>query len=229
MSEEQSANTEKPKLIWDIPIRVFHWLLVLLLVGSWYTVVIEYNMDNHMRIGYAILALLIFRVVWGFIGPKYSRFSSCIYSPKETIAYLKTFFTKKTGSYAGHNPLGSIAIFALVASIMFQAVSGLFATDDFYVFGPFSYWVSPDTSFRLTSLHYQNFDLLVVLGGVHIVAVFYYLLFKRENLITAMFTGRKNKTDDRWQAIKSSKLITALVLIIASAIAVYALVEYGYQ
>ena len=228
MSEEQSVKEKKAKLIWDIPIRVFHWLLVLLLVGSWYTVVIEYNMDRHMLIGYAILALLLFRLFWGFIGPKYSRFSSFIYSPKETIAYLKTFFSKKSGSYAGHNPLGAIAVFALMASIIFQAVSGLFATDDFYVYGPFSYWVSADTSFRLTNLHYQNFDLLLVLGGIHIVAIFYYLLFKRENLITSMFTGRKNKTDDRWQAINNSKLITALMLIAASAAAIYALVKYGY-
>ena len=224
-SKEKQKNT--PKLVWDLPIRVFHWLLAILILGSWYTVEIDYEMTNHMRIGYAVLTLLLFRLIWGFVGPKYARFSSFVFGPRETLDYIKYFFSKKRGAYAGHNPLGAIATFVMLSVLIFQGVTGLFATDDFYVYGPFSGWVSGEISFLLTDLHYKSSDILFIIIGIHIAAIFYYVLFKRHNLIKSMLTGRKSNLQSHWESISSSKTMLAIVLMLVCSGAIYALITYA--
>ena len=125
------------KFIWDLPVRIFHWLLVVLIAAALYAVKISGDMDTHMLIGQSILALLIFRVLWGFVGPRYARFGSFVYKPVEILRYARTLFSRKGGEYAGHNPTGSLAVFAMLALIGVQVTTGLFATDaDEYVRGP---------------------------------------------------------------------------------------------
>ena len=210
------------KLIWDLPIRIVHWLLTVLIFGSWYTVTVAGNMEAHMLIGQVILCLLVFRVVWGFVGTRYAKFSSFIFGPRTIIAYAWTILSRSGGGYAGHNPLGFLAVFAMLLLIGIQVTTGLFATDGDFYEGPLNHLVSGRTGREITDIHYLNFDVLAIMIAIHIVAIFFYLLYKRENLIWPMFTG--TKTGDALEAIGGSKLGLALGVIVASAVVVYLLV-----
>ena len=210
------------KLIWDLPIRIVHWLLTVLIFGSWYTVSVTGDMERHMLIGQTILCLLIFRVVWGFVGTRYAKFSSFVFDPRTILAYARSILSRSGGGYAGHNPLGFLAVFAMLLLIGIQVTTGLFATDGDFYEGPLNHLVSGRTGNQITDIHYLNFDVLAIMIGIHIVAIFFYLLYKRENLISPMFTGKK--AGDALEAIGGSKLGLALGVIVASAAAVYLLV-----
>ncbi len=210
------------KLIWDLPIRIVHWLLTVLIFGSWYTVSVTGDMERHMLIGQTILCLLIFRVVWGFVGTRYAKFSSFVFGPRTILAYARSILSRSGGGYAGHNPLGFLAVFAMLLLIGIQVTTGLFATDGDFYEGPLNHLVSGRTGNQITDIHYLNFDVLAIMIGIHIVAIFFYLLYKRENLISPMFTGKK--TGDALEAIGGSKLGLALGVIVACAAAVYLLV-----
>ena len=210
------------KLIWDLPIRIVHWLLTVLIFGSWYTVSVAGNMEAHMLIGQVILCLLVFRVVWGFVGTRYAKFSSFVFGPRTIIAYARTILSRSGGGYAGHNPLGFLAVFAMLLLIGIQVTTGLFATDGDFYEGPLNNLVSGRTGREITDIHYLNFDVLAIMIAIHIAAIFFYLLYKRENLIWPMFTG--TKTGDALEAIGGSKLGLALGVLVASAVVVYLLV-----
>ena len=210
------------KLIWDLPIRIVHWLLTVLIFGSWYTVSVAGNMEAHMLIGQTILCLLIFRVVWGFVGTRYAKFSSFVFGPRTIFAYARTILSRSGGGYAGHNPLGFLAVFAMLLLIGIQVTTGLFATDGDFYEGPLNHLVSGSTGRDITDIHYLNFDVLAIMIGIHIVAIFFYLLYKRENLIWPMFTG--TKTGDALEAIGGSKLGLAIGVLFASVAGVYLLV-----
>lgn len=210
------------KLIWDLPIRIVHWLLTVLIFGSWYTVTVSGNMEAHMLIGQTILGLLVFRVIWGFVGTRYAKFSSFVFGPRTIVAYARTILSRSGGGYAGHNPLGFLAVFAMLLLIGIQVTTGLFATDGDFYEGPLNHLVSGSTGREITDIHYVNFDVLAIMIGIHIVAIFFYLLYKRENLIWPMFTG--TKAGDALEAISGSKLGLAIGVLVASAAAVYLLV-----
>ena len=210
------------KLIWDLPIRIIHWLLTVLIFGSWYTVSVAGNMEAHMLIGQVILCLLVFRVVWGFVGTRYAKFSSFVFGPRTIVTYARTILSRSGGGYAGHNPLGFLAVFAMLLLIGIQVTTGLFATDGDFYEGPLNHLVSGSTGRDITDIHYLNFDVLAIMIGIHIVAIFFYLLYKRENLIWPMFTGAK--TGDALEAIGGSKLGLAIGVLVASAAGVYLLV-----
>ena len=210
------------KLIWDLPIRIVHWLLTVLIFGSWYTVSVTGNMEAHMLIGQTILCLLIFRVVWGFVGTRYAKFSSFVFGPRTIIAYARTLLSRSGGGYAGHNPLGFLAVFAMLLLIGIQVTTGLFATDGDFYEGPLNDLVSGRTGREITDIHYANFNVLAVMIGIHIAAIVFYLLYKRENLIWPMFTG--TKAGDALESVGGSKLGLALGVIVACAAGVYLLV-----
>ena len=210
------------KLIWDLPIRIVHWLLTVLICGSWYTVTVTGDMETHMLIGQTILCLLVFRVIWGLVGTRYARFSSFVFGPRTIATYARSILSRSGGGYAGHNPLGFLAVFAMLVLIGIQVTTGLFATDGDFYEGPLNHLVSGRTGGRITDIHYLNFDVLAIMIGIHIAAIFFYLLYKRENLISPMFTGKK--TGEALEAISGSKLGLALGAIVVSAAAVYLLV-----
>jgi len=218
---------QNKKLIWDLPVRIFHWSLVILIPYSWYSIEITNDLENHFLSGFCVLALVIFRIIWGFAGPKYARFSSFIYSPRNIIAYAKTLFTKQRSDHAGHNPLGGLSVMVLLLLLATQVGTGLFATDGDYFFGPLNDYIPWDTSIILTDIHVININILLGFIGLHIVSVLFYLFFKKENLITAMVTGRKIDKKNSIEAIKNSKLIIAIILIFFIAAGVYSLVEYA--
>jgi cytochrome b len=212
--------------IWDLPIRLFHWFLVICIVTSFITVKIGGNaMELHARAGYCALALIIFRLCWGLIGSYHARFIHFVPSPKGLINYL----SGKTKAGLGHNPLGALSVLALLCSVGLQAITGLFANDDIAFEGPFAKYVSSETVEFLTSIHRQNEKILIALIVVHLCAIFYYQKFKGENLIKPMLLGDKEIDPseeakylpaDLGQASKDGGLQRGFALFLLSLIAV---------
>lgn len=174
--------------IWDLPIRLFHWLLVSCIAASFITVKVGGNaMEWHAYVGYCVLALIIFRVCWGFVGSYHARFFNFVPSPLGLLAYIKG----NAKAVLGHNPLGSLSVLGLLFSVGLQAVTGLFANDDIAFEGPFAKYVSESTVQLLTYIHHTNEIVLIVLISLHLLAIAYYYKFKRENLIKPMLLGDK--------------------------------------
>lgn len=178
--------------VWDEPTRVFHWSIVVLMVASWVSADQGY-MKVHLGSGMSLLTLLIFRLVWGFIGSTTARFSNFLSSPSQVIGYFKAFLGSDRPRYAGHNPAGGWMVLMLIAVLLAQVVTGLFSNDGVKFHGPLALLVGSDISDALTSIHGWIFIVLLVLVWMHVVAVFFYLLVKDENLIKPMVTGYKHR------------------------------------
>lgn len=215
-----------PVKVWDLPVRLFHWLLVALVITSFITANMGGNaMQNHVRAGYAILMLILFRILWGLVGSHTARFSAFIYSPAAAWRYARQLLQKEYPRHLGHNPLGGWSILAMLLVLLVQAVTGLFADDGILTRGPLALKVSGDTSSVLTIVHLLNKNLIVGLAILHVLAVLFYLVIKRDNLITPMITGVK-----QWQGPVDPPLHLAptwLAAVIATltALAVYLLVR----
>lgn len=179
-------------VVWDLPTRLFHWLLVALLIAQWWTADSFDTMNYHLWGGYAVLVLVLFRLIWGFVGSDTARFRDFVRGPGAALAYVKGLLRGETPQYLGHNPLGGWSIIAMLILLLAQAVTGLFANDDIFIEGPLYSWVSKGTSDWLTTIHKLNFDLLLILIAVHLGAVLFYLVVKRENLVYPMLSGRKH-------------------------------------
>jgi cytochrome b len=212
--------------VWDLPTRLFHWTLATLVAFSVVTADIGGNwVQWHFYSGYAILALIAFRLVWGFAGGRYARFSSFLFGPSAILAALRG--DPGAPRTLGHNPLGSLSVFALLASIGAQAAIGLFANDDIASEGPLAKFVSKSLSDRLTSLHHLNADLIYVLVGLHLAAILFYLLRKRENLVRPMLTGDKPAGEAREASRDDAALrLRAAVVLALCAAAVWWLVSW---
>lgn len=178
--------------VWDLPTRLFHWVLVALMIAQWWTAEQSSTMDYHVWGGYAVLTLVLFRLIWGFIGSDTVRFSDFVRGPAMALGYVKALLRGETPLYLGHNPMGGWSIIAMLLLLLIQAGTGLFANDDILIEGPLYAWVSKDTSDWLTTIHHFNFNLLLAVIAVHISAVLFYLLVKRENLIHPMLSGCKH-------------------------------------
>ena len=212
--------------IWDLPIRLFHWLLVICIISSFITVKIGGNaMEWHARVGYCVLTLIIFRICWGFIGSHHARFIHFVPGPKGLLNYL----SGKAKAGLGHNPLGALSVLGLLFSVGLQAVTGLFANDDIAFEGPFAKYISSETVELLTSIHRQNEKILIALIVIHLCAIFYYQKFKGENLIKPMLLGDKEidpseeakyLPSDLGQASNDGGLQRGLALLVLSVIAV---------
>jgi cytochrome b len=178
--------------VWDLPTRLFHWLLVVLVVVSFTTGKIGGNaMTWHMYSGYTILTLLLFRLVWGFVGGRESRFASFVKGPGTVLRYAGTLLSKAGSAHAGHNPLGGWSVVLMLLSLATQAGTGLFASDDIATEGPLAAKVSGATVALLTRIHRYNEWVLVALVAIHVAAILFYLVVKRENLVHPMVHGRK--------------------------------------
>jgi cytochrome b len=220
--QSTNENTEKKVYsikVWDIPTRLFHWLLVGLVIISFITGKIGGTaMKYHEWSGFAILLLVLFRLMWGFIGGQQSRFSTFLKGPAAVIYYASSLLSKDSKQHIGHNPLGGWAIIAMLNSLLIQAGTGLFANDDILTEGPLYHLVSKQTSDWLTGVHHLNQKVLMVLVALHICAIMFYLIAKRENLLKPMITGSKI-----WeQKIDSSWGNPALALLLAMAVTVVA-------
>jgi cytochrome b len=178
--------------VWDLPVRVMHWGLVLAVGGAWLTRELEGDWFAwHVRCGYAVLLLAATRIVWGFVGTRHARFADFVRGPRAILRYLRGGAGEDGQRIAGHNPLGALMVLAMLAMLLAQAALGLFANDQVMSTGPLFGYVSAETSDRLTSLHKQLFDVIVAAIAVHVAAALFYLWVRRENLIVPMITGRK--------------------------------------
>ena len=217
--------------VWDLPLRLFHWSLAILVAGA---IGIEKIGGDalawHFRAGYAILALLVFRVFWGTFGTRYARFSSFLFAPSAIFTYA----TGRAGgkNYLGHNPIGSLSVFALLAALLMQVISGLFSNDDIASEGPWVKFISKDLSDQATWLHAQvGSTVIYALLGLHVAAILYHVFWKKDNLVKAMITGDKPVALDAAHAAADAddsirtRLIAAVALLAATA-AVYFLVTF---
>jgi len=212
--------------VWDLPVRLFHWLLVVCIIGSITSVNLGGNaMEWHAYFGYSVLILLIFRITWGFVGSRHSRFGSFFPSPQKVIDYLQG----KAPRVLGHNPLGSLSVFVLLMSLSAQAITGLFVDDEIAFRGPFAKYVSGSTVSLLSKVHYWNHWLIYALITIHITAIIYYHKFKGEDLIKPMISGDKEidpreeanyLPSDLGRASKDGALQRGIALVLLSLIAV---------
>ena len=206
--------------VWDPPTRLFHWSLVLLVALSIYTGNVGglREMDLHKLSGYAILALVLFRLVWGVIGSRRSRFTDFVRGPRAVAGYAWSLLGKGHRSFVGHNPMGGWSVIAMLASLLLQAATGLFARDDILTEGPLVRYVSKETSRTLTAIHELNATVLYVLIGIHLLVVFGYLIVRKDNLIRPMLTGRKVATAEiaGMDAAYARNWIAAMVLAVAA-------------
>jgi cytochrome b len=216
--------------VWDLPTRVFHWALVLCVLGLLVTAQLGGSWMNwHLRLGYGVLSLLLFRLVWGLVGGYWSRFVNFVYAPRTTLSYLRG--TALPAHTAGHNPLGAWSVFALLLILLAQAGSGLFSDDDIAFFGPLTRLVSGDTVALATRYHTAIGKWLVLgLVALHVLAILAYRLFKREGLTLPMFTGDKRVVAPL-PASRDSALTRLLALAIWAICAglVLALVNWGFN
>lgn len=223
-----SNQSENPRAVtvWDLPTRLFHWTLVMLMIAQWLTAEASSTMDWHVRGGYAVLALVLFRLIWGFVGSETARFSGFVRGPGAALEYVKALLRGETPQYLGHNPLGAWSIVAMLVLLLIQAGTGLFANDDILIEGPLYAWVSKGTSNWLTTVHKLNFNLLLLVIAVHISAVLFYLLVKRENLIHPMLSGYKRLPPELAQP--APRIVSpwrGLAALVAVGIAVWSLVR----
>ena len=176
--------------VWDLPTRLFHWALVLCIVALAVTATVGGNaMDWHLRLGYVMLTLLLFRLVWGLVGGRWSRFGSFIYAPKHVIDYLRG--QGRPEHEVGHSPIGAGSVFAMLALLVAQVSTGLFSDDEIFYAGPLTRFVSNDTV-SLASNYHANIGkwLLLALVLLHIGAILFYLK-RKHNLVSAMVHGDK--------------------------------------
>jgi cytochrome b len=213
----------KKNLVWDIPVRLFHWLLVFCLFGQWLTVeVLDDAMHIHFYIGYFTLGLIIFRLIWGFVGTKYAKFNSFIAGPKAILNYLQSLAAKQKSCTTGHNPLGGLLLPAVLLLVGLQAISGLFTSDDIVSSGPYYDSVNNEIQKRMQWLHHNIFDVLIGLAIIHLFAIAWYRWALKQNLITPMLTGKK--VVEASDAIAHSKLVKAFILAVVVGLFVYWLV-----
>ena len=189
----------KRLLVWDIPVRLFHWALVGLVALSFYTMKTEgapfvFPTDIHARAGYLLLGLLLFRWLWGLTGSFHARFASFLRSPRTMLDYARAMLRGRPPAYAGHNPLGGAMVLVMLLSLSVQAVSGLFMSDDIFFNAPLNGWVDDDTASLIQSIHHLNANLILVLVAGHLLALVVHRL-KGERLVGAMFSGRKALAD----------------------------------
>lgn len=208
--------------LWDIPTRVSHWLIVGFVGFSWWSA--EYDrLDLHTWSGYGLLGVLIFRIIWGFVGSQTARFSQFLTGPSPVIQYAKTLFERTPKPHRGHNPMGAWSVVLLLTFLIAQVMLGMFAEDvDGLASGPLSYYVSYDTARWAAEMHEEIFNVLLALIAVHIVFIGFYLLYKKDNLIGPMITGQKANVDT--SELKLAPLWLAFIVLIIAIVAVWLMV-----
>lgn len=205
--------------VWDLPTRLFHWLLVFCVLALVVTANIGGRaMDWHARFGYTVLALLLFRLVWGFVGGHWSQFRTFLYAPGSVLAYLGG--RSHPDHLVGHTPLGAGSVFALLLVLLAQAGTGLFADDEIGFTAPLNSLVSTSRGLALTWYH-RNVGkaLLIALVVLHVGAILYYVFRKRQTLVRPMISGDKQLA---WQARSArddmvSRLVAAAIMLACGA------------
>jgi cytochrome b len=217
--------------VWDVPTRLFHWLLVILTIGVFITGFWASDqtfaafvsgslgvspIELHGQLGLAIAGLLVFRLVWGVIGSTYARFNQFVPGPARVFAYLR-------GQWhgLGHNPLGAFSVLGMLALMLFQVVSGLVADDDISFAGPLRALVSQSTADWFTGMHKLNAWLIAGLVSLHTLSVIFYAVVKKNNLLFPMFTGYKTVDDPSLKSAHGGGWLSFILAVLVAVAVVW--------
>lgn len=214
------ANPEpgRPVRVWDRPTRVFHWVLVVLFIVC-YVSGDRGRFDIHIVAGQALLILVVARIIWGFVGSDTARFRHFLRPLGETMAHVRSLGERRPGHDAGHNPLGGLSVVAMLFVLVIHTASGLFAVDvDGWNEGPLSHVVSYEAARSASGVHAVTVDILLVLVALHVAAVGFHWLYKRDNLILPMVTGRKHLPAERDAPRLAPDLLALAALAVAASV-----------
>lgn len=223
-----SGKARVPNLlmrVWDGPTRLFHWAIVLLVAFSYISIQYDW-IEYHILSGLTVLTLLLFRVVWGFVGSETSRFRQFMRSPVAGFRHLARFPRREPDTELGHNAAGGWMVLLMLAVLAAQTGTGLFSRTDYGAAGPLSGWVSDDTSDWVTSIHGTLFYVLLGLIVLHVLAIIAYAVVKRHDLVRPMVTGRKRLPATLQQPRFASPALAVVVVALAAAV-VWALARYA--
>ena len=210
-------------VVWDLPTRLFHWLVVIAIAVSWWSAE-NRVMDVHRYSGYTLLGLLVFRIYWGFLGSSTARFAQFLRGPTAIARYVRD---PTTHTDPGHNPLGGLSVIVMLLVLSAQVAIGLFVTDiDGLESGPLSHLVSFETSRTLADVHEILFNVLLAFIALHVAAILFYLFVRRTNLVSAMLTGRR-MTMTRMTAMKAASFWMIWPGVVLAAIVVWYVTRTG--
>jgi cytochrome b len=215
------TNLRLPMRVWDLPTRLFHWAIAVLIVVSYVSV--DHNwMQVHLLSGFTVLTLVLFRLIWGVVGSETSRFARFLRSPFAAFRHLAAFGRREPDNEVGHNEAGGWMVLVMLLCLMVQVGTGLFSNDDGATEGPLAKFVGKAWSDRISGWHGLNFDVLLALICFHIIAVIAYAVVKRHDLVRPMFTGKKKLP----AATRAPRLVSpaiALLIVLVAGAAVWAL------
>jgi cytochrome b len=197
---EAAESTPGKVLVWDAPVRVFHWLMVLSFAGAWATAESERWRQVHVTLGYTMAGLVVFRVLWGLVGTRHARFSSFVRGPAAAARYLRTALTGRPEHHAGHNPAGALAIVALLALAVAVSATGWAHYNELG-----GHW--------LEEVHEAAANVMLAIVGVHLAGVLLGSWLHRENLVRTMITGRKAASAQ--DAVRSAWRSVAAIMLVA--------------
>jgi cytochrome b len=204
-----------PVRVWDLPMRLFHWVIVLLVGFSWLSAHYDW-MDWHVLSGYAVLTLLLFRLVWGVIGSDTARFRRFIAGPRALLRHLAHLTRREPDLEVGHNAAGGWMVLVLLLLLAVQVGTGLFANDDVFTQGPLAEIFDKSISDWLSHIHRLNFTLIEIAVAVHVLAVLTYAVLKRQDLVRPMLTGRKRLPPDLPRPRMASTWLALVLLVVAA-------------
>ncbi|KCZ46822.1 cytochrome b/b6 domain-containing protein [Hyphomonas pacifica] len=216
-------------IVWDGAVRLFHWATVLLVASMWWTAE-QGIMDWHKRMGLTLVALLVFRLVWGVIGPKTARFAAMVTGPAVLVGYVKDLLAGRHRPHFGHNPVGSLSVFAMLAALAAQLGTGLFTVDtDGLESGPLASLISFDAGRQAAEIHEISFNVLFTLICLHVIAIAVYLVFFKDNLVRPMVTGRRAAAEFREADVSDNRLpwVRFLIAAVVAVAAVYGILTVG--
>ncbi|MGH6988668.1 MAG: cytochrome b/b6 domain-containing protein [Stellaceae bacterium] len=211
-------------LIWDFATRLFHWLLVGLVAAAYATWRLNW-MEWHAWIGEAVLALILFRLLWGFFGSDSARFAWFLASPRKAARYLSTMLRREPDRQVGHNPAGGWMVLLFIGLLLGETLTGLYVLNDVADEGPFTEITPAPIANAITALHAVLWDALLAAVALHLAAILLYAVVKRQNLVWPLITGRKT-LPDVVSAPRIAGGLGALLLLVLSAIAAAALARY---
>jgi cytochrome b len=203
--------------VWDAPTRLFHWAIVLLVAFSWLTQNRGW-MEWHMLSGYAMLAMLLFRLAWGFVGSDTARFSRFLRSPVAALRHLSRLHRREPDTEIGHNAAGGWMVLVMLGLLAVQVVTGLGSNDDVMTEGPYAHLVGKERSDWLTHVHHLNFTLIEIVILLHVLAIAAYALLKGHNLVRPMITGKKRMPGATRAPRMASPLLAACLLALSIVI-----------
>lgn len=209
-----------PMRVWDLPTRVFHWLIVILVPACYVTAELG-DLDLHMQLGCAVLALVLFRIAWGFVGSQTARFARLLAGPAAVLHHLRELGRRAPDTQIGHNAAGGWMVLLLILLLVVQTASGLFANDGLGLSeGPLAHDVSGWTSDLLTVVHSYAMDAIWIAVALHVLAIIVYAVVKRQNLVRPMITGKK-RLPAATPAPRMASLALAVALLAAAAAIAY--------